>query len=133
MQKKSLSGFSLIELMIVVTIMGILSAIALPSYHGYVRRARFAEIIAATASYKIAVALALQQDIPMADLKNGAHGIPLSPTPTTNLTSVTVENGVITATASPRLDNLTFILTPKEDGSAWSIKGSCISAGLCND
>src|SRR5687768_11021587 len=93
-------GFSLIELMIVIAIIGILAIIAIPSYQDYTKRARFSEVIAATAPYKTAVSLALQQGTPVAELNTNTHGIPASPKPTQNLTSIKVEKGIITATAS---------------------------------
>ncbi|MCR6556277.1 prepilin-type N-terminal cleavage/methylation domain-containing protein, partial [Aeromonas sp. CPF2-S1] len=48
---KRQSGFTLIELMIVVAIVAILAAIALPAYQDYTRRARASEVVAATGSY----------------------------------------------------------------------------------
>ncbi len=133
MQKKHISGFSLIELMIVVTIIGILAAIALPSYHDYVKRARFAEVIAATEPFKTAISLALQKDVPLTALKSGAHGIPQTPASTNNLANLSVVNGTITATATDTAGGYTLILTPKKDGSQWVTSGTCVNAGLCSD
>ena len=55
MTKKSQQGFTLIELMISVAIVGILASIALPSYQNYTRKAKFSEVVMATASVKAAV------------------------------------------------------------------------------
>jgi len=126
------AGFSLIELMIVVTIIGILTAIAIPSYQNYTQRARFAEVISAASAFKTAVSIALQQGIPLSELKNGANSIPDAPKSTKNLESIKIENGIITATGSDLVDNATYILQPNHDGSEWTISGSCLRSGWCN-
>jgi type IV pilus assembly protein PilA len=132
MPKNSIPGFSLIELMIVVSILGIISVIAVPCYQNYTQRARFAEIISATEPFKIAIAAALQTGANMNELNSGKTGIPPTPKATKNLASVNVKNGVITATASKLLGNKTFILRPDDTGSNWSVSGTCIDAGICN-
>jgi prepilin-type N-terminal cleavage/methylation domain-containing protein len=126
------AGFSLIELMIVISIIGILSTIAIPSYQNYVKRARFAEVISATAPFKIAIALAMQEGTPISELTNGVHGIPSNPDPTSNLASVLVRNGTIIATATSAIKELNYILVPNADNGSWTIEGSCIKEGLCN-
>jgi type IV pilus assembly protein PilA len=124
-------GFSLIELMIVVAIVGILTAIALPSYQTYTQRARFTEVLAAAEPFKTAITLALQEGTSLSELKNGANAIPPIPPATKNLAHLTVENGIITAESTEAAGSATYILKPNNDGSAWKIEGTCIKAGLC--
>jgi prepilin-type N-terminal cleavage/methylation domain-containing protein len=126
------AGFTLIELMVVVAIIGILAMMAIPSYQGYVYRARFTEVIANTESYKTAVSLALQTGAPLNELSNDAYNIPHEFKPTKNIASIKVTNGVITATSTEAAGNATYILKPGSDGSVWTVSGTCIKAGLCN-
>lgn len=127
-------GFSLIELMIVVAIIGILAVIAIPSYLGYTQRARFAEVISATEPYKIAISLALQQGLSKAELKVGTNMIPSEPQPTKNLASLTVDNGVITATSTDAAGKSTYIISCTPDGRIWSVEkeSTCLNNGLCS-
>ncbi len=128
-----LFGFSLIELMIVVTIIGILATLGIPSYQHYTKRARFSEAIAATAPFKLAVSLALQEGVEKEELTNGLHDIPLAPPPTKNLESIIVNEGIITATSTPIAGDATLILKPNVDGGQWIMGGTCMKAGLCSD
>lgn len=126
-------GFSLLELMIVVTIIGILAAIGIPSYQTYIQRARFAEIISTAEIFKTAIALALQQGIDAADLSNGVHGIPAEPKHTRNLASLKVDKGMITASGTELVNHATYILKPGADGSTWTISGTCLKSGFCHE
>lgn len=125
-------GFSLIELMIVVSIIGILSVMALPSYQHYAKRGRFAEVIAATAPYKLAIAIALQTGADISELENDVYGIPSALSATKNIHSLSVDQGIITVTGSALVDAATYILTPNADGSHWTVTGSCLAKGFCN-
>ena len=62
MMKKQQSGFTLIELMIVVAIIGILAAIALPAYQDYTTRAKVTEGLVLASSAKVSVAEGFQTD-----------------------------------------------------------------------
>ena len=134
--KRVQQGFTLIELMIVVAIIGILAAIALPAYQGYVKKAKFSEVISIADGYKTAVALCVTDLGAPAGCNAGTNGIAAAPAATGNLAAGgTVTDGVITLTAVAAAGGYTFVATPAVNaaGSAitWAQTGTCQAAGAC--
>jgi len=73
---KKQQGFTLIELMIVIAIIGILAAVAVPQYGQYTKRAKFSEVITKTAAAKTAVTLCYQEEGKLDECDGGKKGIP---------------------------------------------------------
>jgi type IV pilus assembly protein PilA len=98
MKKQAQAGFTLIELMIVVAIIGILAAVAIPAYSDYTVKAKMATALSAVDSIKTGVALCAQEaGGDFANCNGGSNGVP-NFTPTKELSGVVTTAGKIVGT-----------------------------------
>jgi type IV pilus assembly protein PilA len=114
MIKQVQKGFTLIELMIVVAIIGILAAVALPAYQDYTVRARVSELILAASSARTAISEAVQAT-GATDINSAASAIAaISVAVAGRITAASVASttGVVTVTGDSTTQSTTITMTP---------------------
>jgi type IV pilus assembly protein PilA len=134
MMQKAQSGFTLIELMIVVAIIGILAAIAIPSYQQYTKKAKFTEVIQATSAVKTAVEICANDLGTLTGCSGNSNGIPADIAAAVGkVATLAALNGQITATAinSGGLGGENVILTPTMNSTTKTVTWAIDATSTC--
>jgi type IV pilus assembly protein PilA len=136
--KKAQAGFTLIELMIVVAIIGILAAVALPAYSKYMDKSKYVEVVSATSAAKTAVDICAQDLGTVVGCDGGKNGVPddiAAGSAMKYADSVKTKDGVITV-APKAFGSVTatdtYIMTPTfaNGGVTWVSSGAGVTKGL---
>ena len=136
MKRSIQQGFTLIELMIVVAIIGILAAVALPAYSDYTKKAKLSEVILAASACRTSITEITQSatTLPAA----GAWGCESTASTSKYVTSVATDaNGGIIVTAQgtndPLIDGDTLSLVPTTAAGGVIVAGTAPDRWICGN
>ena len=118
--------------MVVIAIIGILAAVAVPQYGQYTKRTKFIDVIARVVPYKMAVGLCIQDEDDIASCDNDYGDIGPALSNVGRVQSLTVTNGTITATGTDDVANAVYKLDPTYNSTnntlTWAVDHSVTNA-----
>ncbi|MEO3990020.1 prepilin peptidase-dependent pilin [Pseudocitrobacter cyperus] len=133
-------GFTLIELMVVIGIIAILSAIGIPAYQNYLRKAALTDMLQTFVPYRTAIELCALDHGGLNSCDAGTNGIP-SPTTTRYVSGMSIAKGVVILSGQESLNGLSVNMTPGWDNASgvtgWTrvcdIQGDSALQQACED
>lgn len=141
MIKRRQLGYTLVEMIVTIGIVGVLAAVAMPSYEEYVKKSRYTEMVTASAPYKDAVSVCFNRTGSLLTCSAGQNGVPsnISNSSASLLRYLfTLPNGVIFALPNNQ-DGFTllgdyYILTPSVTNGVitWQFSGPAVTKGYIN-
>jgi type IV pilus assembly protein PilA len=141
--KRIQKGFTLIELMIVVAIVGILAAVALPAYQGYIKRGTYVEVLAQANPVKTAISECYANENDLTKCDTYAEIGITSPVGTVAFSGAVITTTTAAITVTPKAvkglaTGQTCVLTPTAPSGGtgvltWAYSGACVTDGLVKE
>jgi type IV pilus assembly protein PilA len=131
------AGFSLLEMLLVVALIGVIAAYAVPTYQSYMQNTRFMEVVQQTQAVRLSQAACLLQagtDLSACDAFDELTLDAPAATDNTARVAITSSTGVLTGTGTAASGGYTYILKPSfndENQLQYAVSGTCVAAKAC--